>query len=170
MNLDTPAVNLVNVGLLFPLPGIALVKGPWLPAMDIRPLIRKIPDYPAPATPATVSPRPSRARSGLARGDRYARGALCRARPRARLGAGGDGQRMSRLLDHLKNAERKRRNCRRGVPPKWSRPKALRKPPRRTARRWLYISRPAIGSLFSTIRNFMITPTVLNNQCKMVFD
>ena len=43
--LDTPALNLVNVGLLFSLPGIALVKG-HLPAMDIRSLIRKIPDYP----------------------------------------------------------------------------------------------------------------------------
>jgi len=47
MNLDTAAADLVNVALLFSLPKFALMKGP-LPAMDIRSLIRKIPDYPSP--------------------------------------------------------------------------------------------------------------------------
>ena len=46
MNLDRLAANLVNVGLLFSLCKIALMKGP-LPAMDIRSLIRKIPDFPS---------------------------------------------------------------------------------------------------------------------------
>jgi adenine phosphoribosyltransferase len=46
MNLDRLAANLVNVGLLFSLCRIALMKGP-LPAMDIRSLIRKIPDFPS---------------------------------------------------------------------------------------------------------------------------
>jgi adenine phosphoribosyltransferase len=46
MNLDRLAANLVNVGLLFSPCKIALMKGP-LAAMDIRSLIRKIPDFPS---------------------------------------------------------------------------------------------------------------------------